>query len=764
MSDQHNASFPAVPPSLSATDHGISDNYEAQDAQRPGPHTVSNITPYLGLRSRLSQVWINRWTVLLFLVLVRVLIAIASINNDLGSAKTEAMSACSSDEDMGTTMASMPHYMSAGVNELAASGIEKAVRGLHSMLLLTVTGVEELLVFYVNMLTGTYMCLITLVVSGALHVALQLIEDVVHFLNGTVKDIGKDIAGGIKDFQDSVNTFVKGINAIPAAFGKKNAVPTINETADIDKLQNLQFPTTIDKDLTKLNNSIPTFSSVQNFTDNIIRLPFEEVKKLLNGKVNYTFDRSVLPVPAKDQVKFCSGNSGTNGTNGTIGIEGFFDELARVTDVARKVFIAVLVILAIGACVPMALQEYRRWNTMKKRSELVADKSFDPMDVIYIASRPYTATAGIKAAAPFKSSRRQVLTRWVIAYATSTPALVVLSLAITGFFACLCQYILLKAIEKEAPALAQDVGQFAEVVVNKLNNASEAWANGTNTAITGLNHDINHDVLGWVNTTTGAINNTLNTFINETIGELNKTFGGTILYDPITGIFECLIGLKVASIQKGLTWVSDNAYVDFPLLNNNTFSLGAAANLANSTSSQGGSGGGSGAANSFLASPGSDATDKISNAVVRVANNVADGIKTEAIISLCILLVWVLILLIGIGRALYLTYRHEKGRGVGGPSYAGDIPLDPRPHPPGTAAVAMNNRGFSTAGPAPAYEPPIDHANVAKDPFRDPVGGRDSFGEEEWQDRKLGFGGLREVDLGEAGRHESVYPTVEKHG
>ena len=742
MALQHPTSFPAVPPSLSTDNHGIQDDHVAQDIQRNTPHTVSNITPYLGLRARMSQVWINRWTILLLLVLVRVLIAITGLNHDLGSAKTEAMSACSGVEDTGSAMASMPHYMAAGVNEMAGAGIEKAVNGLYSMLLLTLTGVEELLVFYINTLTSTYMCLITLAVSSSLHVALQVIEDAANFLNSTVKDIGKDLAAGIKDFQNGLNDFTKGINSIPAAFGKKNAIPTLNVTGDLGKLQNIELPSGLDHDLTKLNNSIPTFQDVQNFTDNIIRLPFEEVKKLLNGKLNFTFDRSVLPVPQKEKLTFCSDHNG---------IESFFEELANIANIARKAFTAVLVILAILVCIPMALQEYRRWNTMKKRSELVADKSFDPMDVIYIASRPYTAEAGIKAAASIKSSKRQILVRWVIAYATSTPALVVLSLGITGLIACLCQYILLKALEKEVPALANDVGKFADQVVNKLNNASEAWANGTNGHITNLNNDINHDVFGWVNTTTGAIDHVLDTFINETTGVLNKTFGGTILYEPITGLFECLIGLKVASIEKGLNWVSDHAHVDFPLLNQSTFSLGAAASIGND-----GSPGGS---NSFLASPGQNAADKISNSVIKVAQHLEEDIRTEAIISTCIVLVWVIIVLLGIGRALFLAFRKDQNRGMGGPSHAGDIPLGDHP----TASPR-----YTTSGPAPAYEPPRD--NPFADPsgfqsFHEPMGqSRDVNGgsEEEWQDRKLGFGGERTPAQGQAPRHTSFYPTVEK--
>ena len=746
--NQYPSAFPAVPASLSAGEHGMRNSYAPEKTQRNTPHTVSNITPYLGLRSRLSQVWINRWTVLLFLILVRVSIAIIGLNHDIGSARTEAMSACKGVEDMGSAMASMPHYLSAGVNDLAASGVEKAIHGLHAMLLVTITGVEELIVFYVNMMTSTYMCLITLVVAGSLHVALQVIEDVTKFLNGTIKEIGKDLAAGIDDFQKGLNGFTKGINSIPQAFGAKEGIPTLNVTDDLTKLQNLTLPPGVDQELTKLNSSIPNFQEVQNFTDNVIRFPFEEVKKLLAGKANFTFDRNLLPVPQKEHLTFCTDHNGTHKN----GLERFFDDLVDIADVARKVFTAILVILAIGVCIPMAIQEYRRWNKMKQRAELVSDKSFDPMDVIYINSRPYTATVGIKASAPFKDPKKQILTRWVVAYATSPPALVVLSLGITGLLACLCQYLLLKAVVHEVPALAHEITQFADVVVDKLNNASEAWANGTNTAIMGVNNEINHDIFGWVNITTGAINNTLNVFINETIGTLNKTFGGTVLYEPITGIFECLIGLKVASIQKGLTWVSDNAHVDFPLLNNNTFSLGAAASLANSSSHQKRDNSTAPPKNdNFLAAGTGAATDKITAAVAKVAAHLENGIRTEALISTGIVLVWLLILLMGLSRALFLALKTEKGRAEGGPSYAGDIPLENQP--------PMEHR-YSTSGPAPAYETPQPNsAPRTFQHFAQPMGRRD---EEEWRDEKLGFGGAREPSEREqAPRHESLY--VEKH-
>ena len=680
----------------------------------------------------------------MLLVLVRLLIAIAGLHNDLQSAKSEAMSACTVAESVGSGMVSMPHYLAAGVNDLAGTGIEKAIQGLMSMLLLTITGFEEILVFIVNMMTSTYMCLITLVVAGSLHVALQVAEDATTFLNSTLKDIEGDLSSGITDFQNGFNKFTSKFS-----LSDTDKKPTLDITGSLDKLNSLQLPATLDEGLTKLNSSIPTFLDVQNFTDNLIRLPFNDLKNLLNGSLHFTFNRSLLPVPQKEQLTFCSDNNG---------ISDFFDDMVDIANLCRRVFIAVLIILATLVCIPMAYQELRRWRTMKKRSELVANKSFDPLDVMYIASRPYTATAGIKVAAPFGSTKRQILTRWVIAYATSTPALLVLSLGITGLLSCLFQYILLKALVREVPVLADEVGQFADLVVDKLENASAAWANGTNNAIMGVNNDINHKVFGWVNVTTGVVNNTLNMFINDTIGALNKTFGGTVLYGPVTGIFECLVGLKVAGIQKGLDWVSDNAQVNFPTIPNDTFSLGTAASIAEPSSSN--------ASDSFLASPGSHTSNDIEGFVLKVTNHLADGIRNEALIATSILLIWLIILLLGIIRALYLGFRREKGRAVGGPSYAGDIPMEEQPA----------GRDYGTdgpSGPAPAYEPPnLNTARTTRQfpSFGAPMGRsaptsreQDSTNEEQWHDEKLGFAGLREPPRASLSPgHLSQYGRVEK--
>lgn len=532
-------------------------------------------------------------------------------------------------------MASMPYYMSQGVNELTARGIENAINGLMQMLLMSITAVEEIVVFIINLLTSTYVCLITLAVSGSLHVAVSVAEDVGNFLNSTVKDVGKDLGSVATDLQNGINGFMSDLDNIGSLFtGEKPTPPKVDFTSEITTLNSLELPAGYDQGLQKLNGSIPTFAEVNNFTNNAIKIPFEEVKKLLNESLpKHTVNSSLFPVPAKEKLTFCSDNDGIN---------DFFDDLVHIELLAKKIFLATLITLAILAMVPMAYRELRRWRFMQERAQLIKTNAHDPMDAVYLASRPYTSSFGLMLASKFKSPRRKALIRWSVAYATTVPALFVLSLAVAGLLGCLCQYILLKSIDKEVPALTYQVGNFSDKVIMQLNNASEQWATGTNGIISAKNAKINDDVFGWVNTTTGAVNDTLNVFVDGMMDVLNVTFGGTILYTPILDVLNCLVILKIQGIEKGLTWVSDHAHIDFPLMESDIFNLGTTEKVSGSQ------------ADILASGPGEGAANEIVDAVLHVTHALYKAVRQEAIISTCVLAIWFIIAFIGIVRAFVL--------------------------------------------------------------------------------------------------------------
>lgn len=249
---------------------------DATNPKRRMPSTSPDLTPYLGLQARLSQVWFNRWTVLLILVLVRLMLATRSLDSDMDSARREALSACTSVESMGSTMASMPTYMAAGVNEIAAKSIETGVRALEKTLLLMMTGVQEIVVFIINLITSTYVCLITLAIQGSLGAVLDASEKIADFINGTLDKIFDNVGSEVDKFEDNLKKVTDVLNKVPAFFGSDNKVPTLS-LPSLDGLKKINIPSEFDATLQGIRDHIPTFDEVKKAADDAIRLPFQAI-------------------------------------------------------------------------------------------------------------------------------------------------------------------------------------------------------------------------------------------------------------------------------------------------------------------------------------------------------------------------------------------------------------------------------------------------------------------------------------------------------
>ncbi|KAL1892624.1 plasma membrane fusion protein prm1 [Sporothrix stenoceras] len=675
--------YPDVPPTLNH------DSFEMQNfklGNQPGAaagpggppppqyDSAGDTTPYLGLRARLSQIWFNRWTILLLLVLARVVILVGGLNDNIGDAQTQALAACTKVEDIGSAMASMPHYLSVGVNDLAATGISKTVQGMVELLGMILTGVEQLILFVINFYIGTYVCLSSALIHGGLDVGIGAANEATDLMNEAIDKITTTLSDDVSSVQDTINAAFSTIASASSIFGKTLDPPTLNLTGPINDLSNIHIDdTSFVQTLQALNTTIPTYDQAENFTKNAISIPFNAVKTVLNNTYGgYTFDTSVFPVAKKTPLTFCSGNDN---------ISKFFETLYNIAHHAKTAFLVVLVILAILACVPMTMIEIRRWRSQQRRAKVLAQHGYDPLDVVYIASRPYTAGFGIKFASRFfQAGKRQLLARWAMAYATSFPALFVLSLAVAGYFSCVCQSILLAAIKKEAPALTSEVSNFADNVVTTLENVSTNWATDANGVLLNFQNEINNDILGYVVNATTAVNHTLNVFTEEISDGINAVFNGTVLDNTVQQIVRCLIGIKIDAIEEGLTWVHDHAHVNLPLFPNNTFSAGAADSIGNDSS-----------LTSFLSDPGSVTSDDITAAVDKVVTALHNSLVQEALISTALLLVYVVVVLIGIVHAMMGMMRPDKTRGDGGQRFyptAGDID--------GNGGPAPNSRGVDT--------------------------------------------------------------------
>ncbi|RYC65288.1 hypothetical protein CHU98_g917 [Xylaria longipes] len=686
--------FPRVPPSLN---HDAQDAYEMLSIKQSNPHNIASvrsqssklITPYLGLRSRLSQVWLNKWTILILLVLVNFLFTIGSLNNNLAEAQVKAVSACTKVEDVGSAFASMPHYLSVGVNQLTASTITNAVQALMSVIDMILTGIEQLILFVIGMMTDTYVCLTAMVVHGGLNASAVAVEKTTDALNQAIDGVADGIASSADDIQKVIDKVYDVADKVGGIFGRDEDLikrgllldmPALEkarselfgrggnlilrdilpdkpdlESAIVDKmneLKNVNIDTSgFVQGLDDLNKKIPTFDQLKNLTKQAVDIPFGLIRNELNEAYgNWSFDDKVFPVAQKESLSFCSDNDG---------LVKFFESLFKIAYDAKIAAIVILAFLAVAVCIPMYILEKRRW----RRQNELANHAVDVLDYGYMYSSPLVARVGLAASRKIggKSEPRKIMARWFISYATSLPALFVLSLALAGFFSCIWQAILLKTIENEVPALSSQVGDFAEDVVKSLTNVSQKWSDDANGVILHFSSEINDDILGKVTNGTAAVNNTLNTFMDEIDKGINTAFGDTIFKDLATEAVRCLLGLKIESVQKGLTWVHDHAHINFPMFPNDIFSVGAADSIKSDSD-----------LTTFLASPSAVTTDEITGAVEHVTNWLRNQVIQQALTSAGLLLIYVVVVLLGMMRAMYILMTPSKHTfSDSAPSYPG---------------------------------------------------------------------------------------------
>lgn len=563
----------------------------------------------------------NRWTVLLLLVLARFLISLDGLNTNLATAKTRAEDACTKVEDLGSSMASMPHYLSAGVNRLAADGITKAVHGLVDILLMILTGVQQLIMFFIEVKVGLVLCFSTAIARAVLEVGEFALNGATEKLNDAIKSISGDLnsaAGGIVHDLDKIRNTLK---TIPGGGDIAKMVPDTSGLEDnLKKLDDVSINTDeVLGSLKDIENKI-SYDNVKNVAKEAIAVPFDMVKRLLNESYGtWEFDHSVFPIPAKESLSFCSDST----------LDDFFEVLFKIAANAKIIGIVALIALAVLACAVMAWWEIKRFNRQLHKSETLINR--EPMDIVYIAGRPLTAGTGVWLSEKLSSDRkRQFLFRWVIAYATTHTALFVLALAVTGAFSCLCQWIVMRAIQQEIPALAATVGDFAGDVVTFLEQASMKWANDSNGVILEFQGDINDKMFGHVRNATHAANDTIGKFDDTMHEGLNKAFGGVPPLEKfLSDIINCLIGNKLDSVQKGLTWVNEQARVTLPLFPVDVFSLGT----NDSTS-------GNSSATKFLSTPSSSVTDEITDAVDSVVETLWSSIIQQVVISIALFLIY----------------------------------------------------------------------------------------------------------------------------
>ncbi|CAI4708016.1 ADQ_G0044010.mRNA.1.CDS.1 [Saccharomyces cerevisiae] len=589
---------------------------------------MSGFKCYLQLGDRLSQIWLNKYTLVLLLAMLKLLFFSKSIQHAIEVSETYILSNCYSIDSLYSKMTdNTPHYLGIMGNYLIEKGMEETVKATLETLSLIVYASEGLVNFAIDLYLGTYACLIVSAVDGTVDVATNTTEKLISLVNDTVSSVANELDTGLNDISKIINKVIKAASKVENFFtgddddsNMTSSIKSVNLT--ISALHNLYIPSSINDKLEELSAKTPDFAQVKNTTKNLISVPFNEVRKNIKAvnASNIIGDTSVLyvpPVSLDNSTGICSSNQSE--------ILAFYSILGQVLKIATVVCITVLICFAVGAMAPVAWNEIKLWRHLcgmrdhymlsrqdsytsfsSENTHELKDPFRDPpiqngqYDVIASYQQCFqtwnTRIAGwMTNLVTFGKSPENIDPKtkqkieWVVAYMTSERALCVLGIGLLGILVCICQFVMIALLKhKISHSLTSNDGDGVQNLLKSstavdIENQMSLWSVQTNKYINTTETNINQEVFGWINTTTLSVNNTVATMISDIDTTLADVFNGTLLYNPMKTVVGCAIENKLYTIEKAMTWIHDKAQLHIPRINGTQIKQALAKQADNST-------------------------------------------------------------------------------------------------------------------------------------------------------------------------------------
>ncbi|KAI0303569.1 hypothetical protein B0F90DRAFT_1626461 [Multifurca ochricompacta] len=620
----------------------------------------SGLTPYLQLPHILSLTWLAYPFLSLLFIAFRLQLSSDSAQTAVSNAKGELLTSCQAAQQAASSAASMPRFMAIATNDQIADAVNASMNGAREALVLSLTVMEAIINFVVDIYRSTFLCFLELIVRGGLSLIIGATQEINTFLTNTFSSLRTSIQNDVTTANSAIQTAIDGINKVNP-FGNIKA-PQFS-IPSLDSLQNVTLPTDFQDALTKLNASIPSVSVLKDTVNNLLDTPFEAVKKDINDTfAGISFNSSVLPVPDRSALTFCDNMD-------TSVIDDLGHDLLHIT----KIGIILVAILAVVLLAGYFLLEWYKWLFLKRHLEYTRQAWMSDPAVVHLgpAIAPTITLSDHNLLMLQADSAHPLLTRlanrisailhltpsqhinlsWFFHYVFHPPAL---ACFLIGFFGILSVQLQLLAV---APLEAKfhdrtnaAVSDFSGTIFTSLNQSmydqSALYANGINNHIDNIQSTINDGLFGWVNGTTTTLNNTINTFYSDLQNAVSTLFNGTILEQPAQDFIKCLIGSKVDAIEEALTFLHDHLHVDISRVNESILVLSP--DEVN-------------AATRPIATAAVGSTDGSNGGLVgRLINTYVQSLRKERVMFAIFLGLWALVVLM----ALVIIFWHSYGCGI----------------------------------------------------------------------------------------------------
>lgn len=635
---------------------------------------------YLSLRDRLSQVWLNTYTLALLLAIFKLVFFSTSLRNAISQSETYIISRCDSiDAIYNNGLKNTPHYLGLLGNYLLKEALEQSVKATLKTLSFLVYASEELVTFSIDLYLGTYACLIVSAIDGSVDIATNTTEKIIDVVNSTVSGLANELDDGLDEISKVINKIISAASTIGDLFNGDDDDDDASENLakvnlTISSLRDFHIPSSIDDKLQRLSDKTPDFATVKNMTKNLISEPFKQVRSEIDG-INTS---SVLKNP---QMLYVPPLKDVNGTVGICGrniptIKEVYSSMDHALMVTTVVCVVLLTLGAVIMLAPAAWSEIRYWNRLNyledqfqlnKKTEKdpfqnsEENPSWDLLAAIHACLQYWSfriskwfisAYAAINRREPV-SSLQKIKIQWVISYITSSRALCVLGVGLIALTVCVLQLITIAILRRK---LEREGSSSLEAMLNSTAVSFEsdinAWSKESNAYINSTETNMNDQVFGWLETTTVSVNDTVTKMMSGIDDTLADVFNGTLLYSPMNTVVDCVIGNKLAAVEKAMTWIHDNVQFKLPRLDGSEINAVFQEQQKNSSNS----------ALSSASFSADDIVEELRSALFKVLDSFYKTALWELTVALVILGVWLSQIPIAIAIVAYRSRQQQTKR------------------------------------------------------------------------------------------------------
>ena len=140
----------------------------------------TSLKPYLELPHLLSLAWVAYPIISLLFIVFRLQASGDSALSSVASAKADFLSSCKAAEGAASSAASFPRYMALAANQQFTDAVNGTLNGARDALVLSLTVMEAVINFLVDIYRSTFLCFLELIVRGTLSVLIAEVQAVCH--------------------------------------------------------------------------------------------------------------------------------------------------------------------------------------------------------------------------------------------------------------------------------------------------------------------------------------------------------------------------------------------------------------------------------------------------------------------------------------------------------------------------------------------------------------------------------------------------------